>query len=130
MPSVVVLFVPGRAGAAAVKAARDLAEREQVSITLVAEAPQAAAGARCGGSALEYNRAVADQVWRELDAARQGLEGHTVEIRLLIEGVDPSFHELVAAGDADHVLVPAPGRWSLRRRGARAARRDGAAAAR
>ena len=70
---VLVLYEQGRAGAAAIDLARDLAEREKPTLTVVAVAPQAPSGPRCGNSALEYNEAVAESVAQDLDQARERL---------------------------------------------------------
>ena len=105
MSSVAVLCVPGRAGARALNAARELAELEHESITLVGEVPQAAAGARCGCSPRAFNQAVAEQIIGELQQARRQLEelGQRVEVRLLL---DDTFREFVVAHRFDHALLP------------------------
>jgi hypothetical protein len=63
---VLVLCEPGRRGRAALEHARELAERDHARLTVVAISPQAASGARCGNSALDYNLAVHAAVAREL----------------------------------------------------------------
>jgi hypothetical protein len=103
-----VLFESGRAGAAAVDVARELARRDRATITLLSVVPRAASGARCGNSALEYNEIVRDTVARELDQARQRLSdaGDGAELELLIEGTDPPLDEWVSAGGFDVILLP------------------------
>jgi hypothetical protein len=122
MSSVAVLFVPGRAGANALSAARDLAAPGHATITVVGEVPRAPSARRCGCSPREYNRAVAEQVADDLSRARTQLEelGQTVEVRLLVEGVDPPFREFVAAGRFDHALLARTWRRRIKNLGRRA----------
>jgi hypothetical protein len=116
MSSLAVLFVPGRAGADALRAACELAEAQDVTITLVAEVPRAQATCRCGCSPRAYNEAVAAQVANELGRARSQLEelGRSVEAVLLVEGADPSFREFVASRRFDHALRPSMWPWRLK----------------
>jgi K+-sensing histidine kinase KdpD len=64
---VLVLCEQGRAGAAAIDLAREFAERRHANLMVVAVAPQAPSGPRCGNSAVEYNEAVAESVAQDLD---------------------------------------------------------------
>ena len=108
MSSVAVLCVPGRTGAKALETARRLAELEQATITLVGTVPHAPAARRCGYSPREYNLAVAEQVKSDLERARAQLVrlGQSVDVELLVDGVDPSFREFVAARAFEHALLP------------------------
>jgi nucleotide-binding universal stress UspA family protein len=106
---VLVLCEHGRAGAAAIDFARELAEDEHVAVTVVGVAPQAPSGSRCGNSAIEFNDAVADSVVQDLEQAREQL-GRAAEracFRLLVEGVAPSLAQFAAEGRFDLVLLPA-----------------------
>jgi len=106
---ILVLCEHGRAGAAAIELAGELAEREHANLTVVAVAPQAPSGPRCGNSAVEYNEAVADSVARDLDEAKRRL-GHAAEraaFLLLIAGADQTFGQLARSGGFDLVLLPA-----------------------
>jgi hypothetical protein len=122
MSSLAVLFVPGRAGANALKAARDLAQAERATITVVGEVPQAVSAGHCGCSPREYNEAVAEQVADDLGRAQAQLEelGQSVDVRLLVEGVDPSFREFVTTGRFDHALMPRAWRARVKDLGRRA----------
>jgi hypothetical protein len=106
---ILVVFEPGRAGVAAVAAARELATHEDSSVIAVSLAPQAGALRGCGPSARPYNEAVRDEVAKELEQAEEVLWplGGRAECRLLIEGVDPRLEEFVAAQQIDLVLLPA-----------------------
>ena len=106
---VLVLCEHSRAGTAAIEFARELAENEHVSVTVVGVAPQAPSGSRCGNSATEFNDAVADSVVQDLERARAQL-GPVAEracFRLLVEGVPPSLSQLATDGGFDLVLLPA-----------------------
>ena len=104
-----VLCEPGRAGDATLAVARELAEVEDAQLTVVAVAPRAPSGSRCGNSALEYNEVVADFVARDLDSARArlGAAAGRARFELLVEGADPTVAQFAAAGDFDLVLLPA-----------------------
>jgi nucleotide-binding universal stress UspA family protein len=104
-----VVFEPGRSGAAALELARDLVEREGATLTVVGVAPQGMSGARCGNSAHDYNLAIQDSVAGDLDHARAWLEefGARASYELLIDRVPPSLDEFAAAGRFDLVLLPA-----------------------
>jgi hypothetical protein len=106
---VLVVFEPGRSGAAVLALARELAECDGATLTIVSVAPQGMSGARCGNSALEYNLAVQDSVTRDLDHARAWLEevGVRASYTMLIDGASPSLDELAAADGFDLVLLPA-----------------------
>ena len=108
---VLVLCECGRAGAAVLDLARQLAELGNATLTVVAVAPQAPSGPRCGNSAGEYNEAVAESVARDLDRARVRLGGaaERAELLLLINGVDQTLEQLARSGGFDLVLLPA--RW-------------------
>jgi nucleotide-binding universal stress UspA family protein len=106
---ILVLYERGRAGAAAIDLARDLAELGDAMLTVVSVAPQAPSGPRCGNSALEYNEAVADSVARDLDWARQRLGGaaeHAAFV-LLVDGADQTLEQFARSGGFDLVLLPA-----------------------
>jgi nucleotide-binding universal stress UspA family protein len=105
---VLVVFEPGRAGAATIDTARELIG-EGRQLTVVCVAPQAPSGPRCGNSALDYNDALIDATRADLHAAREllGDAGHAAAFELLLEGVDPPVHELAARGRFDLVLLPA-----------------------
>jgi len=120
---VLVVFEPGRSGAAAVELARELAERDHASVTVLSVVPTAPSGSRCGNSATEYNTIVREVVARELDQAREQLAGFgdRAEFELLTEGADPPLHEWVTRAGADVVLLPS------RRRPLRSAKHPAAA---
>ena len=106
---VLVLYEHGRAGAAAVDLARDLAEDESAALTIVAIAPQAPSGPRCGNSALEYNEVVADSVAHDLEQARERLgpaAAAGAAFVLLVEGADQTLEQLVRSGGFELVLLP------------------------
>lgn len=108
--NVLALCEPGRAGGAVLDLARELAEDEGAELTVVAVAPHAPSGARCGNSAIDYNEAVADSVARELDQARERLglrAAARATFTLLREGSDPSLREFAQTGGFDLVLLPA-----------------------
>jgi nucleotide-binding universal stress UspA family protein len=106
---VLVLCEHGRAGAAAIDLARHLAEFGHAMLTVVAVAPQAPSGPRCGNSAVEYNRAVAESVAQDLDRARERLAAaaERAEFLLLIDGADQTLEQLARSGGFDLVLLPA-----------------------
>jgi hypothetical protein len=118
---VLVLFEPGRGGAAALDEARELAEHHHAALTVVAVAPHAPLGTCGATSARAYNDAVVDSVVEDLESARARLGeiGAEATYRLLIEGSEPSLDGF-AAGGFDLVLLPA------RRRLLRAARHPAA----
>jgi hypothetical protein len=105
---VLLLFEPGRGGRAALERARELVANDGAAITVVSVAPQAPSGSHCGGSALEYNRAVCDSVADDLHHARAALEEHGIDAdyELLIEN-RPPLDQFVAQGAFDLVLLPA-----------------------
>ena len=105
---VLVVFEPGRAGAATINTARELIG-EGRELTVVCVAPQASSGPRCGHSALDYNDALIDATRADLHAAREllGDVGHAAAFELLLDGVDPPVHELAARDRFDLVLLPA-----------------------
>ena len=106
---VLVLCECGRAGAAVLDLARQLAELGNATLTVVAVAPRAPSGPRCGNSAVEYNEAVAESVARDLDRARVRLGGaaERAELLLLINGVDQTLEQLARSGGFNLVLLPA-----------------------
>ena len=106
---VLVLCEHGRAGAAAIRLARELVEDEHVAVTIVGVAPQAPSGPRCGNSAIEFNEAVADSVVQDLEQARAqlGRAADHASFRLLVDGVPPSLEEFAVDGRFDLVLLPA-----------------------
>ncbi|HYB27282.1 MAG TPA: universal stress protein [Solirubrobacteraceae bacterium] len=106
---VLVLCEHGRAGAAAIDLARELAELGNAEITVVGVAPRAPSGPRCGNSAVEYNEAVAESVARDLDRARERLGGaaERAAFLLLIDGADQTLAQLAESGGFDLVLLPA-----------------------
>lgn len=104
-----VLLEPGRAGEAAIDVARELADDGHSTVTVVSVVPQAASGARCGNSALEYNGIVRDTVRRELEQAREQLReiGDRAACELLVDGADPPLPEFVAVAGFELILLPA-----------------------
>jgi nucleotide-binding universal stress UspA family protein len=119
---VLVVYETGRAGTAALDLARGLADREHASVTVVCVAPQVPCP-RCGGSALDYNSMLREEVAKDLEQAREHIReiaGHT-DFELLIEGQDPPLHDWCAAAGFDMILLPA------RRRPLRAAKHPEAA---
>ncbi len=113
---VLVLCEPGRAGDATLDHAGELARRHDVRLTVVAVAPRAENGPRCGTSAIDYNAAVRSAVAEELDAARGRLAvfGVAVTDQLLIEGEEPSLERFTTEENFDLVLLPARRRWLVR----------------
>jgi nucleotide-binding universal stress UspA family protein len=106
---VLVLHEHSRAGAAAIDLARDLAEDESAALTIVAIAPQAPSGPRCGNSALEYNEAVAESVAHDLAQSRQRLgpaAAAGAAFVLLVEGADQTLEQFMLSGGFDLVLLP------------------------
>jgi len=106
---VLVVFEPGRGGAAVLELACELAERQGATLTIVSVAPQGVSGARCGNSALDYNLALQDSAAEDLDHARAWLGefGASASYELLIERASPSLEEFAADGRFDLVLLPA-----------------------
>jgi nucleotide-binding universal stress UspA family protein len=106
---VLVLCEHGRAGAAAIDLARELAELEDAAVTVVGVAPRAPSGARCGNSAIEYNEAVADSVAEDLERARERLAGAAsgATFVLLQDGADQTLEQFARSGGFDLVLLPA-----------------------
>ena len=106
---VLLVFEPGRGGAAALELARDLVERQGATLSVVSVAPQGMSGTRCGNSARDYNLAIQDSVAGDLDRARVWLGefGARASCELLIERVSPSLDKFAAAGHFDLVLLPA-----------------------
>ena len=107
---VLILYEHSRAGAAAIDLARDLAEDQNAALTIVAVAPQAPSGPRCGNSALEYNEAVAESVAHDLEQARQRLgpaAAADAAFVLLVEGADQTLEQVARSGGFDLVLLPA-----------------------
>ena len=104
---ILVVFEAGRAGVAAVELARELAERDGASVTVVSVAPKAP-NLHCVSSAAAYNDAVRDTVAQELEHAEELLWpiGSRGRCRLLVEGTDPSLDELVTREQFDLVLLP------------------------
>lgn len=105
---VLVLFEPGCSGKAALDLARELAERDDAGVTVLAVVPMAPSGTRCGNSASEFNDIVRDAVADELDQARAQLVeiGDRAAFRLLVEGSDPPLPEWVRGAGVDVVLLP------------------------
>jgi nucleotide-binding universal stress UspA family protein len=106
---VLVLYEQSRAGAATIDVARELVEHANAALTVVAVAPQAPSGPRCGNSAIEYNEVLADSVARDLEKARERLGPAAERARfvLLIEGAEPSLAQFAGDGGFDLVLLPA-----------------------
>ena len=113
---VLVLCEHSRSGAAAIDLARDLAETGNAALAVVAVAPRAPSGSRCGNSATEYNQAVAESVRRDLDQAREhlGAAAERATVVLLVEEADQTLEQFTRSGGFDLVLLPARHRW-LRR---------------
>jgi hypothetical protein len=104
-----VVHEPGSAGAAALEIARQLDLEHGATVTVVAVAPSAPSGPRCGGSALEFNAAVRAAVATELDQARTHL-GHAsgdASYVLLVEDEDPPLDDWIVAQRFDVILLPA-----------------------
>ncbi len=99
----------GRAGDAAIDAARDMAQAREAVLTVVAVAPQAPSGSRCGGSATEYNAVVAESTKRDLDQARArlGRAANSTLFVLLVEGLDETLEQFVRSGGFARVVLPA-----------------------
>jgi hypothetical protein len=123
---VLVVFEPGRAGAAAIDLAHELAEHDRAKVTVLGVVPMAPSGSRCGNSATEYNHIVRDAVGRELAQAREQLAGfgERAAFKLLAEGTDPPLPDWVRGAGVDVVLLPA------RRRPLRSAKHPAAVALR
>lgn len=105
---ILVLFEPGRAAVAAVELARDIAERQDATVMVVAIAPQAPATRGCIPSASDYNATVCDSVASDLERAEEMLWciGARADCRLLIEGSDPPLAEYAIDQGFDLVLLP------------------------
>ena len=105
---ILVLYEHGRAGAAAIDLARELAEGRNATLTVVGIAPQAPSGP-CGNSAVDYNEAVADSVAHDLEQARErlGASAACAAFVLLVDGVDQTLEQLTRSGGFDLVLLPA-----------------------
>jgi hypothetical protein len=104
-----VVHEPARAGVAVLALARRLVEQEHAALTVVSTAPQAPSGPRCGGSAVQYNRAVCEAVADELEQARARLgdAADHATFKMLVEGVDPPLERWSEAGGFDVILLPA-----------------------
>jgi hypothetical protein len=122
-----VLYEPGRRGAAALDMAPELVEREAAALTVLTIAPQMRAAGRsgcCGADARAYNQAVADATAEELREARGrlGSIADHASFEMLIEGSDSPLAEWIAARHFDVVLLPARRRWFGRAKHPEAAR--------
>lgn len=107
---VAALYEPGRSGAAALEAARQMAESSSLDLTVIGLAPQTTlVHGCCGMSSREYNRIVRDAAAEELEQARQwlGQTGDGTSFQLLVQGRDPPLEEWIAARDFELVLLPA-----------------------
>jgi nucleotide-binding universal stress UspA family protein len=106
---ILVLCEAGRAGAAAIDLARELAELEHAALTVIGVAPVAPSGSRCGNSAIEYNEVVVESVVQDLEQARErlGPVAEEATFRLLIDGSEPKLERIVQDGGFDLVLLPA-----------------------
>ncbi|MGO9495699.1 MAG: universal stress protein [Solirubrobacteraceae bacterium] len=108
---VLVLYEQSRAGAAAIDLARELAVQDSPELTVVAIAPRAPSGPRCGNSALEYNEAVAESVAHDLEQAKERLcepgAAASAAFVLLVEGTDQTLEQFARSGGFDLVLLPA-----------------------
>ena len=98
-----------RSGAAAIDLARGIAETGNAALAVVAVAPRAPSGSRCGNSATEYNQAVAESVTRDLDQAREhlGAAAERATVVLLVEEADQTLEQFTRSGGFDLVLLPA-----------------------
>jgi nucleotide-binding universal stress UspA family protein len=105
---VLVVCEHSRAGAAAIDVARELAELEDASLTVVGIAPRAPSGPRCGNSATEYNEAIAESVAADLERARERLAGAAgpATFVLLVDGADQTLEQFARSGGFDLVLLP------------------------
>ena len=99
----------GRAGDAAIDLARDLVSTGDAMLTVVAVAPQAPSGTRCGNSATDYNEIVAASVARDLRQARArlGRLANRTTFVLLLEGVDETLEQFARSGGFARVVLPA-----------------------
>jgi Universal stress protein family len=106
---ILALYEPGEAGDAAVELASSLAQAARVQFTVVSIVPQAPSGSRCGGSAFELNRAIREEVAKELDHAREVVwaTGARAEFELLVEGSGPTLQAFAALGRYELILLPA-----------------------
>ena len=106
---ILILYEQSRAGTAAIDLARELAEKDGASLTVVGIAPQAPSGPRGGNSAVEYNAAVADSVAHDLEEARHRLAqaAERAAFVLLVDGADQTLEQLARSGGFDLVLLPA-----------------------
>jgi hypothetical protein len=105
---VVVVHERGAAAAAALDIARELELHENAALTVVAVAPKAPSGCRCGGSAVEFNAFLRETVADDLDGARErlGRAGGRTDYVLLVDGEAPTLEEWIAAGGYDLILLP------------------------
>lgn len=103
-----MLFEAGRGGVAAVELARELAQAQGGTVTVVSVAPQAPALRGCGPSGHDYNAAVRDTVATELEEAEEllWLIGSRGQCRILVEGEEEPLEELIAREGFDLVLLP------------------------
>jgi nucleotide-binding universal stress UspA family protein len=127
---ILVVCEPGRSGRAAIDYARQLAEDNPSTVTVVGVAPQAPVAPRCGCAPVDFNAAIRDAAADELEQARQQLKeiGDRTAFELLVEGADPPLEAWSAAAGFDLILLPAR-RRPLRARAhpqAAALRRTGA----
>jgi hypothetical protein len=106
---VVVLYEPGRSGAAALDLAGRLVAGDGSALTVVTVAPQDTRICCGAGSAMDYNRAVREAADAELREAREllGPVGDRALFKTLVQDKDPPFAAWIAAGDFDVVLLPA-----------------------
>jgi hypothetical protein len=106
---IAVLFEPGRGGRSALDRAREVAQREHASLTVLTIVPQGASGARCGNSAIDYNQAMWESGEQDLRQARErlGSVGDSAAFNVLVDGSDPPLEQWIAAGEFELVLLPA-----------------------
>jgi hypothetical protein len=124
--NVLVLYEPGRCGAAALAEGAAVAASSAATLTVVTLAPQDT-NPGCTVYADAYNAGVRDQASAELAEAGRLLSALGTQARYerLVEGRDPPLEEWVARGGFDLVLLPAHRRpFVYRRRAARRLRRS------
>jgi hypothetical protein len=113
---VLVLYEPGRSGAAALEQARRLVADDGSALTVVTVAPQDTRICCGAGSAIDYNQAVCEAAGAELREASAllGSVAGRAQFEVLVQDREPPLADWVASGGFDVVLLPARGR-TLRR---------------
>ncbi len=106
---ILLVYEPGRRGAAALEEVRRLAPAGDGALTVVALAPRQPY-TRCGPGGEALDAAVVEAAGRDLAAARRGLGplADAASFRILTGDAEHALRELVSRGGFD--LVVAPGR--------------------